>query len=367
MNIAILGFGVVGRGVYDILSKDFKDIKVKYILEKDSNKVKGFEHLLASSFDQIIHDLEVDVVVELIGGKEIAYEFVKKAITAKKHVVTANKALISENFKTLTHMAISHDVELLYEASVGGAIILLDPLKQIRQINQINQIEGILNGSTNFVLSKVFLEDLSITAALSEALELGYLEVGSDDDMLGLDALRKINILSMIAYQTYIAEKDILRVPLSHLTDDFINEVKARNCIIKYMAKSRVSSGVLQLNVIPVIMSKHSSLSSINYEENIVCIYGKYHKKQTFIGQGAGRYPTASAVIYDLLTIKNKAKQTLSYDKTYTVNNDIEKHHFLIKTDKSLYKSGLMTFSEVKSLSGLVCFAKIEEDTYEKL
>ena len=166
MKVAILGLGVVGRGVYDILANDFKDITVKYIFDKDDNKTKDVKHLLAESYEQIINDREVEVVIELIGGKNVAYDFIVKAIKNHKNVVTANKALISERFKELNELAKKYNVKLLYEASVAGAVILIDPLKKIREINQINKIEGILNGSTNYILSKVFLEGVELKEAI---------------------------------------------------------------------------------------------------------------------------------------------------------------------------------------------------------
>lgn len=366
MKVAILGLGIVGRGVYDIISKDFKDIEVKYILEKDENKTKDLKHLLAESFEQIINDSEIDVIIELIGGKDIAYDFVSKALKSGKHVVTANKALMSEKFKELTELAKDNNVQLLYEASVAAAVILLDPLKKIREVNQIRKIEGILNGSTNFILSKIFLDDTLLADAISKAYELGYLEQGSNDDMEGLDPLRKINILSMIAYQTYLKEEDILRIPLSSLTNEFIGFIKASGYTIKYIAQSEIKNNSLSIKVEPLIISKESSFSKINYEENIVNVYGKYHSKQSFVGQGAGRYPTASAVVYDLLTIKNKHTDLLSFNKTYEVKNNFDKYYFLIQKSDKIYKSKLKTYSEVINDKDVICFSRIEEELYEK-
>lgn len=367
MKVAILGLGVVGRGVYDILANDFTDITVKYVLEQDKTKIVGLEHLLADSYEQIINDKQIDVVIELIGGKTIAYDMITQTIKKGKHVVTANKALISEKFKELTELAESYHVKLLYEASVAGAIILLDPLKTIRAINQVRKIEGILNGSTNFILSQFFLDDLPLKDAISKAYELGYLEAGSDDDMNGLDPLRKINILSMIAYQSFLEEKNILRVPLSSLTEAFMMDVKRRGYLLKYIASSEVVDNQLSIRVEPLIISNNSHYAAINYEENIVSVYGKYHLKQSFIGQGAGRYPTASAIIYDVLTIKNQSKQTLSYLKMYEINHNLNKYHFLVQTKNGIYQSKLMTFKEVLMDQSIICFARIEEGLYEKI
>jgi len=367
VKVAILGLGVVGRGVYDIISSNFKDIEVKYILEKDESKIDDLKHLVVHSYEQIINDREVDVIIELIGGKKAAYDFISKALKHKKHVVTANKALLSEKFEELTELAKDKDVQLLYEASVAGAVILLDLLKKIREINQINKIEGILNGSTNYILSQIFLGNKSLADAIAEAYHLGFLEQGSDDDMNGLDSLRKINILSMICYKSFLKEENILRIPLSSLTEEFIKYVKEKGYIIKYISKSKIVENVLSIKVEPVIIHQKSSFANIKFEENIVNVYGKYHLKQSFIGQGAGRYPTASAVVYDLLTIKNKSKYSLSFDKTYHVNNDEEKYRFLVQNKNKIYKSEFMTYSEVIKEKDLICFSRIEEELYEKL
>ncbi|MFA7507228.1 MAG: homoserine dehydrogenase [Bacilli bacterium] len=367
MKVAILGLGVVGRGVYDILANDFKDITVKYIFDKDDNKTKDVKHLLAESYEQIINDREVEVVIELIGGKNVAYDFIVKAIKNHKNVVTANKALISERFKELNELAKKYNVKLLYEASVAGAVILIDPLKKIREINQINKIEGILNGSTNYILSKVFLEGVELKEAISNAYKLGYLETGSDDDMNGLDSLRKVNILSMLSYKTFLKEEDILRISLLSLNEKFINYVKDKGCFIKYIAQSEVRNNRLSIKVEPLVIGSQSIFANINYEENIVNIFGKYHLKQSFVGQGAGRYPTASAVIYDLLTIKSITNECFEFNKIYQVNNNDERYHFLIQTFDKIYKSKLMTYGELQRNKDIIFFSRIEEGLYEKL
>lgn len=156
MNIAILGLGVVGRGVYDLLIDLHKDITVKYVLELDPNKLVGVTANNEASFDEILNDKDIDIIVELIGGKGIAYEFIKQALSHKKHVVTANKAVVSAYFEELHTLAKANNVSLRYEASVGGGIIVLNPLEKLVKVNPIHEISGIINGSTNFILSKSF-------------------------------------------------------------------------------------------------------------------------------------------------------------------------------------------------------------------
>lgn len=303
VKVALLGFGTVGQGVFDILTKEFKHIEVKYVLVKHREKHLNIKMLLADSFDQIINDPEIKIVIETIGGMDHAYDYVKKALSHQKHVVTANKALISAYFDELTNLAKEHGVKLRYEASVGAGIHIIEPLFQIARFNHIHKIEGIMNGSTNYILSKVFLEDLSLDEALKDAMHLGYIEEDPKDDLEGFDLLRKIHILSMIAYQKSIDPDTIKRVPLTSLTEEDIQKAKSNHQMIKYIATSKKVDDDIKISVEPITIDISHPYHNINYEENIITLYGKYHLKQSFIGQGAGRYPTASAIVNDILNI----------------------------------------------------------------
>ena len=203
MNVAILGLGIVGKGVYDLIEKNHKGITVKYVLEIDETKTVGVSSNVITDYEIILNDPNIDTVIELIGGLTFAYDAIKKALEAGKNVVTANKAVISKHFKELTDIANENNVLLLYEASVGGGIIVLNPLYTISNNNCIDSVKGIMSGSTNYVLSKFFLEDMSLETSLDEAFKNGFLETGNNDDMDGLDVLRKINILSSISFHQH--------------------------------------------------------------------------------------------------------------------------------------------------------------------
>jgi homoserine dehydrogenase len=258
-------------------------------------------------------------------------------------------------------------VVLAYEASVGGAINILDPLKTISKINKIHKIEGIINGSTNFILSKIFLDDYTLNQALLEANELGYIETNSTDDLDGLDLMRKINILSMISYQQYINEDDISVVPLSSLTTEFIEYIKNHNLIIKYLATSKRINNRIIIHLEPVVFDSNSIYSKINYEDNIISIFGEYHQKQSFIGQGAGRYPTASAVVYDLLKINDNCNNTYNYKNNLIIDNNYCKYYFLVQAGDRIFKSDLLSIKEVLSDKSIKCLARISEALYEKI
>lgn len=366
MNIAIVGLGVVGRGVYDILNESHKDIHIKYVLELDDEKLVGIDAIRAKDIFEILHDHTVDTVIELVGGKGFAKTVVTLALEFCKNVVTANKALVSENFDELTKLARINQVSLRYEASVGGAINIIDPLLTIQKINKIHKIQGIINGSTNFILSKVFIEDYSLKKALAEAYELGYLETGSNDDLEGFDLLRKINILSMLSYNQIIQESDISRVPLTNLTSDVIDYIKSKALTVKYVATSILENNQIMIHLEPVIMSKENFYTHINYEDNIIDIFGAYHKKQSFIGQGAGRYPTAQAVVYDVLKLSCLNRNSQKFENTYGVNNDIKAYPFLILEDGLIKKTEPTTFTALNT-KDITILGRIEDDVYEKI
>ena len=304
MKVALLGFGTIGKGVYDIINNELPDIEIKYIMVKDKAKHQEIKELLIDDFDIVIQDKEIDVVIEVIGGVDYAYQFVIEALKNKLHVVTANKALISKCYKELEDLARLNNVCLRYEASVGAGIIIIDELKTLAKLNKINKIEGIINGSTNYILSKVFNDNFSLEDALKEAQELGYIEEDPKDDLDGFDLMRKIHILSTIAYEKDIEVDSIERIPFSIITQEKIDSLKKINKMYKYVAKSEYMNGKVTIEVKPVVIERNHKYAKINYEENIIDIYGKYHDKQSFIGKGAGRYSTASAVVYDLLKIK---------------------------------------------------------------
>ncbi|MDY0138894.1 MAG: homoserine dehydrogenase [Candidatus Izemoplasmatales bacterium] len=367
MKIAILGLGVVGRGVFDILQRNSNDIEIKYILEIDKNKTCGLEKYLVKSIDEILQDKEVEVVIELIGGKKIAYNYVTKAIKAGKHVVTANKALISEFYEELRHLSSRHNVQLLYEASVGGGIIIIDVIKNLNTIDNFIRIEGILNGSSNYVLSKIFNDNKTKDDSIKEATELGYLEKNSNDDLLGLDSIRKINILSMIAYRKYIDESSIIYESVDKLTELFINYVKEKKLIIKYLATSELIDDKVSIHLEPVILDKRTMISNIDNEYNIINLYSEYHHKQTFIGQGAGRYPTATAIIYDLKNVLLTNKSDTNIIKKAVVDNTSKKYSFLVQSKDEIHIIDSTSLVDIKDIEDIVCYARIDVEAYEKL
>ncbi len=358
MNIALLGLGTVGKGVYDIIRNDFPAYNIKHVLVKNPDKHRE-DAPFAESIDHIVNDDTVDVVIETIGGIDVAYDYIKRAFLHDKHVITANKAVVFAHFDELSKLAEKRGLMFRYEASVCAAMSLLDPLNTIAKYNHITKIEGILNGSTNFILSKIFRDGMVFDCAYKLAEKNGYIETGSADDMDGYDAMRKIGILSTIAFHTNVNEKDIIRVPLGHLSQAFYDYVKNQGKMIRYLAAAIKEKDRLMIHVAPVIINQNQRFASVDEEMNMVALEGMYHKTMSFFGQGAGRYPTASAIIYDLLKIADHVDYTVCRDNQLPVDRDMVKYHFLIERNGKFTTIGPTTFDTVIRDDTITCFARV--------
>ncbi len=334
MVIALLGFGVVGRGVYEIITNDFPEYLIKYILVKDEKLQREIKASFCFDFFEILDDDEVETIIEVIGGLSPAKEFVEKALSKGKNVITANKALISRYYFQLQEIAKKKGCNLLFEASVGGGINFIDSLRNITKYNKIYQIEGIINGSTNYILTKIFKDKQGLNESYEQAFQLGYIERESEDDIIGLDLLRKINILSMIGYDQIIEEKSIYRFSLKNLSMNIINFLRDKDLIIKYLARSRLKDGMMEIYVIPIVIDDSNNYFNIDYEVNRIELYGVYHHKQSYIGFGAGRFPTASAVVADLLRVNNI--EYLNFSNQYLVNKESFKYNYLVEENNKI-------------------------------
>jgi homoserine dehydrogenase len=304
---------------------------------------RGINAIVTDDFSMIINDEEIECIIEVIGDYQIVYEYLKLALIKKKHVITANKAIISRYFFELNALAQASQVKLGYEASVGAAMIIVDPMINLSRVNQITAIEGIINGSTNYILSRIFKDNLSLLSAKAEALEKGYIESGTDDDLGGYDLMRKINILAMIAYDCEIKENQIARMSLDVLEDELITFLKNNDLEIKYLATAKKLKDVLTVHLEPVILNKLHFYNNFSYEQNFVIIEGEYPKQLMFSGVGAGGDETASAIIYDLLKINEK--HYFNPKQKVKIDNEREKFNWLVK------EKGRFTVSEPMSIS----------------
>ncbi len=312
INVAIMGFGTVGSGVYEIIKKNNEilkrstgeDIEVKYILDKKPLTEEELKQKLASSFEVLEQDEELDIVVETIGGTTVSYEFVKRALLAKKHVVSSNKALVEMYGAELLRIAKEQDVAFLFEASVGGGIPLIRTIGDAFAGESIKEIDGILNGTTNYILSKMDEEGESFEQALAKAQELGYAERDPEADIEGHDTGRKIAILSSLACGKQVKFADIYIEGISKIEKIDFEYARKLERSIKLCGSSIVDEdGEIEAFVCPMMIDRDNPLYMVKDVYNAILLEGNMLGKTMIYGSGAGKLPTASAVVSDILSI----------------------------------------------------------------
>lgn len=318
INIALLGLGTVGSGVKNILhdnreliekrlfNKTRKNVKINIgkILVKNLSKHKDIDKdIITDDFNDIINDDSINIVVELIGGKDIATNYILESLKRKKHVVSANKMAIAYNGEKIGLCAKENNVAFMYEASVAGTIPVIRVIEDSLTANNIYKVSGIINGTTNYILTKMTKEDLSFDEALLQAQNLGFAEADPTSDIDGFDAMYKIAILSNLAYNVNVNLDNIERITLKNITADDIKNAKAKNHVIKYIAESEFDKGKLSLRVGPKEIPLSDPLAFVDNATNAVYLYCDKAGRILLEGQGAGSEPTASAVIGDILNI----------------------------------------------------------------
>lgn len=333
MKVAILGHGVIGGGVSRIILEDLKyTLELKAICdikpELDIDFYKNHKNLF-KSFEEIINDKEIDIVCETIGGGGIALDFVKQALKKGKHVVTANKKMIALHIEELLKLSEENNVHLLFEAAIGGGIPIISTIKNGLSGDKIESITGILNGTTNYILTSMEKNKMSFDDALKEAQNLGYAEQDPTDDIENFDSVYKLKILIALVFGKNIDPDLITRFGMSNLTQYDIEYAKKINKKIKVLAKAYKSGEKIFAEVSPVFISTEKRIAKIDGVINAVEIKGKYNTVGNFIsGEGAGRFPTAAAICSDLLSINNKT--------AYKINN-LEQCNDLEKEENSYY------------------------------
>ncbi len=303
MKIAILGYGVIGKGVFEIISKK-DDIEVVKILEKEEKFDKSKIELFTTNIENIINDKEIELVVEVLGGYDFAYNCIKKCLEAKKHVVTANKEVVAKSIDVLTKIAKDNEVIFQFEASVGGGIPILKNLVEIIKTSEITEITGILNGTTNFILTKIN-EGMSYDEALKLAQQLGFAESDPTADVEGFDMMRKIAILSDLSWNTKIDLDDIKHIGLTSLKEEDYKYAKENNKVIKYVSFAKKEDNHIEIGIKPILLEKNHILASVNNETNCVILNTIPNDELIFIGKGAGSLPTAASVVGDIYNIIN--------------------------------------------------------------
>ena len=315
MKIGMVGLGTVGEGVLKVLTNEkesiFKksraDIEVKYACDLNINRDFSFDFdksILTNDYKKILNDPEIKIVVELIGGETVAKQIIIEAFEAKKSVVTANKALIAKYGVELFQRAKQNGVSFLFEAAVGGGIPIVTPLMESLVANTVTEIRGIMNGTSNYILTKMKEDNLSFDEALKIASEKGYAEADPTYDVDGIDAGHKINILASLAYGGSIKFKDMQLSGIREISTVDIFSANQLNSTIKLIASSKLLSDTsAQISVEPTLIPNSEILAKVDDVYNAIETTGSYTDKTLFYGKGAGMDPTASAVVADIVKI----------------------------------------------------------------
>lgn len=310
INVAVLGYGTVGSGVVEVINTNHEsinkragqEINVKYVLDLRDFPGDPVEKILVHDYEQIVNDPEVDIVVEVMGGVEPAYTFVKKALLAGKNVCTSNKALVADKGRELMDIAREKSINFLFEASCGGGIPIIRVINSSLTGDEIDEVTGILNGTTNYMLYKMSTEGCEFDTVLKEAQQKGYAEADPTADVEGYDACRKIAILSSLAYSEYFDYKDIYTEGITKITPEDMEYAAKLGRTIKLLGTSRKNAdGTCYAMVAPFLIGRDSPLYSVNDVFNAVFVHGNMLGDAMFYGSGAGKLPTASAVVGDIV------------------------------------------------------------------
>ena len=312
VNVAIMGIGTVGGGTYEILTENHDlllktqgiDFKVKKVLDKDISRIKRFgipESAFASSIEDIISDDEISVVVETMGGVEPAKTFIEKVLLSGKSIVTANKELIAKHWPSLEQAAKKGKAGLYFEASCVGGVPIIRALQEGLQANNIEKIIGIINGTTNYILTKMTEENMSYAAALKEAQNLGFAEFNPTADVDGFDASYKLSILSSLAFNTCIPITSVYREGITGITVEDIAAGKELGYVIKLLAIGKKNGTDVEVRVHPAFVPVSHPLASVGGSFNAVFVKGDFVDELMFYGRGAGARPTGSAIVSDIV------------------------------------------------------------------
>ena len=347
VNIGILGMGTVGSGVYELLNtngellktRSYVDLRVAKVADIDISKKQEYsipEEVFSVDASDVVDNPDIDVVVELIGGTGIARELMLRALRNGKHVVSANKALLAKHGREIFDAALEQQVNLGYEASVGGGIPIIKTIREALVGNVIHRVMGILNGTSNFILTKMTREGIDFDSALKVAQELGFAEADPTLDISGGDAQHKIVILASLAFNTSIDIERVYVEGIEHIEKRDMQYADELGFVLKLLAHAeRVDEGVL-VKVHPSLVPRDNPLASINWEDNAVMVYSDFLGKSMYYGKGAGKRPTASAVVADIVDISQRICAGAQCDKTlYSFTKDYPQLPF--DTSRSRY------------------------------
>ncbi len=302
LQIGLFGFGTVGNGLYDVLKRiESSNVEIRRICVRDINKPRAVKALFTDNADEIFSDPEINFIVELIDDADAAYDIVKRALMKRLPVVSGNKKMLARHIEELIDLQRQYNTALLYDASACGSIPVIRNLEEYYDNDLLTSVKGILNGSSNFILSKIFNEKMSYPAALKLAQDLGFAESNPSLDIDGWDSLFKLIIITVHAFGLYVAPEQIFTYGISNMNDDdirFATEKERRFKLIGHVEK--IDGNRLIMSVMPQLISREKYIYSVEDEFNGVVIKGLFYDKQFMFGRGAGGYPTGSAVLSDI-------------------------------------------------------------------
>lgn len=389
IKIAVLGYGTVGSGVVEVIQTNQKvindrigeDLEVKYVLDLRDFPGSPVENLIVHDFEQIVNDEEIKIVVEVMGGVEPAYTFVKKSLLAGKSVATSNKALVAKHGAELLAIAKEKNINFLYEASVGGGIPILRALNTSLSADVVEEITGILNGTTNYMLSKMYDEDADYNVVLKEAQAMGYAERDPSADVEGQDACRKIAILSSLISGKQVDFEDIYTEGITEISLRDMQYARAMKKKIKLLASCKRDGEKINAIVAPHLLGKTHPLYSVEDVFNSIFVKGNMLGDAMFYGSGAGKLPTASAVVADVVdaakNLDRSVMQTWEAEKLELEDKAATRKCFFVRVEgtveelkdeleKSFGKIQIVKLDGVDDEFGFVT-EKMEEGQYEAL
>ena len=301
LNIGLFGFGTVGRGLYDVLKRiGSKNVEIKRVCVRDMTKDRGVDVEFTDKADDIFNDPTINFIVELIDDADAAYDIVKRALKMELPVVSGNKKMLAHHIEELIELQARYNVALLYDASACGSIPVIRNLEEYYDNDLLTSVKGILNGSSNFILSKIFNEKMTYADALKLAQDLGFAESNPTLDIDGWDSLFKLIIITIHAFGLYVPPQDIFTFGISNMNDDDIRFANEKERRFKLVAHVEKIDNKLIMSVMPQLISRNKYIYSVEDEFNGVVIKGLFYDKQFMFGRGAGAYPTGSAVLSDI-------------------------------------------------------------------
>ena len=348
MKIAILWYGTVGSGVYDIITngkpQELKKIEVKRVFARSRDKMP----LATDDINEIINDGEILVVVECLGGINPAYEFIKKSLENKKHVVTANKAVAAKYLDEFVELAEKNGVKFIFEASVGGGIPWLVNLERTRRVDEVKRVYGIFNGTSNFILDNMYRNNEEFESTLKTAQDLGYAEADPSADVDGGDVVNKIILSNALAFDIHV-DPDFPTYSMRNITKNDIDYLKQYDLAVKYIGETNVVDGKYETSVMLSIFGKESQEAAVPLNNNIITLDGSFIGELKFYGQGAGKLPTGNAIVQDIVDISEGASRVdvvINNNLTYT--EELTRRNYLVRSSVKLTGNLIESIEEYK-------------------